>query len=151
LVDKQKEQQIKLTQATADLEKASKNVEIQVKQNESDIAAANLLHELAVLDLEKFVDGDRSKLRNEKDGELQLAEEELIRAKDTYEFSKRIAKKGYKTQQELEANRIAVKKAEINRNKAEEALRVLSNYEFKRTSAELKEKVEEAIREQNRV
>ncbi|MEX2285502.1 MAG: efflux RND transporter periplasmic adaptor subunit [Planctomycetaceae bacterium] len=151
LVDKQKEQQIKLTQATADLEKARKNVQIQEEQNASDIAAANLLFQLAELDLNKFEKGDKSKLLNEKDGELQLAEEELIRAKDTYEFSKRIAKKGYKTQQELEANRIAVKKAEINRNKAEEALRVLRDYEFVRTHAELKEKVEEAKREQNRV
>ncbi len=151
LVDKQKEQQIKLTQSVADLEKARENVQIQLTQNESDAAAADLLHELAVLDLNKFKNGDKSKLRNEKDGDLQLAEEDLVRAKDTYEFSKRIAKKGYKTQQDLEANRIAVKKAEINRNKAEQALRVLRDYELERTLRELTEKVAEALREQKRV
>jgi HlyD family secretion protein len=151
LVDKQKEQQIKLTQGIADLEKAKKNVEIQKEQNASDLAAAELLKTLADLDLEKFKLGLRSQQQNEKDGELQLAEEDLIRARDTYDFSKRIAKKGYKTQQELEANRVAVKKAEINKSKAETALMVLTTYEFKRTLAELEEKTKEADREIKRV
>jgi len=55
MVDAEKQQQIAVTTAKADLEKAEKNVEIQIAQNESDVAAAELQMKLADLDLKKYL------------------------------------------------------------------------------------------------
>lgn len=151
LVEKYKQQQIKLTTADAARNKAENDVKIQIQQNASDIAAANLNIELADLDLTKFDDGEKSKLESEKKGVLALAQEELIRAQDTYEFSKRIAKKGYKKQNELEADRIAVFKAEVEVTRAQKDLDVLTKYQFERDRAELLANSIETDRELKRV
>jgi len=151
LVEEEKTQQILVTQATADLEKSRKNVEIQLNQNMSDIAAAKLNLELAKLDLKKFVEGERNQQANELKGEVLIAQEELTQAEETYQFFKRLAKKGYKSQVELETARVAVVKASNKLAVANEKLKVLQDYTFERTYKELKEKVEEAERELKRV
>lgn len=145
------QQEIKVTQAEADLEKARKNVEIQETQNESDVAAATLAEELAKLDLRKFREGEYNQQVNELNGKIKTFEEELTRARENYEFTKRLAKKGYKSQNDVEAARIAVLKAEINLDVEKEKLKVLQDYTYQRTIAELQENAIESERERRRV
>lgn len=151
LVEQEKQQQILVTQAGADLEKARKNVEIQMNQNLSDEAKGKLALELAILDLKKFVKGERDQQANELRGEVLIAQEELTQADEAYQFAKRLAKKGYKNQVELETARIAVVKARNKLAVAKEKLTVLTDYTFERTLKELTEKVDEARRELKRV
>ncbi len=151
LKEQAKQQEIALTQAKAALKQAEENLEIQRAQNESDIAAAQLNLDLARLDLEKYLHGEYIQQRKEIEGEIKLAEEELARAREFYEFSKRIARKGYRSQNDLEADRIAVTKAEIALRVAQEKLNVLENYTKKRTIAELEANAAELVRELERV
>lgn len=153
LEEQEKQQRILVTQAEADLRKAEENVEIQKQQNESDLAAAKLAQDLAQLDLEKFSapSGEFDQQRNEIKGEIAVAEEELSRAIEAYEFSKRLAKKGYKTQNDLEADRIAVTRARIKRDVAVDKLKVLEEFTYKRTIKELEEKAAESARLYERV
>jgi len=151
LEEQEKTQQIAVTQAEADLEKGRKNVEIQINQNLSDIAAAQLKLDLALLDLKKFERGERIQQLNEHKGEVLIAQEELTQAEETYRFYKRLAKKDYKTQVDVETARVAVVKARNKLAVAQEKLNVLQNYTFERTHKELTEMAEEARRELKRV
>ena len=89
--------------------------------------------------------------RNTIDGEIKLAQEELTRALDKYDFTKRLAKKGYAKQSEVEADRVAVEKAKINHSVAEEKFSVLEKYTSKRQIAELESNAKEFAREVERV
>ena len=151
LVEKEKQLQISVTQAEADVEKGNKNVEIQLNQNLSDLAAARLKLDLARLDLKAFVEGDKIREENELKGDVLIAQEELAQADETYRYFQRLAKKGYKSQVELETARVAVVKAKNKLAVAEEKLNVLQNYTNERNYKEKKENAEESARELVRV
>jgi HlyD family secretion protein len=145
------EDQLKVTQAKAEYEKAVQNLEIVLKQNESDVAAAGLNKTLAALDLSKYEDGEYEQERQKLEGELSVARETLSQAQEDYEFSKRMAKKGYQALNEVETKRIAVNQAQINVDAAREGLRVLERYTKPRTLAELRENKIETERDLERV
>ncbi|MDF1743014.1 MAG: HlyD family efflux transporter periplasmic adaptor subunit [Gimesia sp.] len=151
LVDKEKQQQIQVTQADATLKQAELNVDIQKTQNESDNDAAELAWELAKLDLNKFLEGESKRDLNVKQGAITKSREDLQRAEENFEFSKRIAKKGYKNQNDVEADRITVVKAEIDLEIAKEDLKVEKDYVQKRKLKELQADVKEKERNMARV
>ena len=151
LVDKEQQQRILVTQAAADLEKGAKNVEIQIAQNESDNAAARLKQHLSKLDLQKYLHGDYVQERQTILGEITTFEEGLTRSQENYDFSKRIARKGYKSLIDLEADRIAVLTAGIKLDVEKGKLNVLDKYTYERTIKELEETAAESIRESVRV
>tara|TARA_R110001592_G_scaffold176503_3_gene416196 strand:- start:69324 stop:71324 length:2001 start_codon:yes stop_codon:yes gene_type:complete len=151
LVDKEKQQQIQVTQTEAELKQAEENVEIQKTQNESDTSAAELALILAKLDLEKFLKGESQRDLNVKEGAITKAREDLQRAEEAFEFSKRIAKKGYKSQNDVEADRINVVKAEIDLEIAKEDLKVEKDYVQTRKHKELEADVDEKKRNLDRV
>lgn len=143
LVDKETQQQIKVTQAKAVLDQAREEVEIQRTQNESDMAAAVLKLKLAEIDLRKFVEGDFEQQRIELDSAVQVNVENLSRAKEYLSFLERLVKKGYRMQSDLDAERIAFNKVKNDRVVAEEKLRVLMDYTKERTVSELEANVKE--------
>jgi HlyD family secretion protein len=144
-------QEIVVEQAAATLKTAEKNVEIQETQNDSDIAAAKLKLELAKLDLKAYEEGDYTQQTDTIKGEIKLADEDLKRANDKYAFTQRLIKKGYAKQSEVEADRVAVAKAEINLQVAEKKLEVLKEFTYIRQIAELKANATEFERELERV
>ncbi len=150
LRDKAKQQEIKVTQAEALLAQAREALEIQKTQNESDISASELKLELAKLDLEKYLLGDFSLETNELGGNIELAVEELLRAEENLDFTKEQVKKGYRTQNDQEAARIAVKQAELKLQVAKEKLTVLTDYTSKRNIAELEANAKEFVLELKR-
>lgn len=143
LVDKEKQQQIQVTQAEAEQKQAQENVAIQKTQNESDNSAAKLALQLAELDLQKFLEGESQRDLNVKEGAITKAREDLQRAEENFDFSKRIAKKGYKNQNDVEADRINVVKAEIDLEIAKEDLQVEKKYVQHRKVIELRADVKE--------
>ena len=145
------EDQIKVTQARAEYEKAVQNLEIVRKQNESDVATARLNKLLADLDLTKYQDGEYEQERQKLEDELSVARESLSQKREDYEFSKRMAKKGYQALNDVEIKRIAVNQAQIDVSAAQEGLRVLEQYTKPRTLAELGENKTETERDLERV
>ncbi len=143
LREKAKQQEITVTQAEAAMAQAVEALEIQKKQNESDISAAKLKWDLAQLDLEKYIDGEYPQLEKQLNGNVALAEEELLRVQENQTFTKEQVKKGYRTQNELDAARIAVKQAELKLQGAKEELKVLVDFTKRRTEAELKANAKE--------
>jgi len=153
LKEKAKQQEIVATQASAALAAARETLEIQKTQNESDIAAAALKSKLAKLDLEKFISpgGDYEQQEHSLEGNVAIAQEELARSQETQAFTAMQVKKGYASQNELEAARIAVKQASLKMDGARELLGVLQNFTKERTIAELGANAEESKRELKRV
>jgi HlyD family secretion protein len=151
LEEKEKQQQILVTQAGANLEKARKDVEIQINLNLSTLAAARLKLDLAVIDLKKFLEGDKIQQENEGKGIVLVAQEEMTQADETYQYYIRLAKKGYRSQVELETQRVRLVKARNTYDVARDKLKVLQNYTFERTSKELTQLAKEAARELKRV
>ncbi|HUG19027.1 MAG TPA: HlyD family efflux transporter periplasmic adaptor subunit [Planctomycetaceae bacterium] len=151
LVDQEKQQQIAVEQGSADLEKAVKNVEIQVLQNQSDLSAASLAMDLAKLDLEKYIEGEYPQAMEKVEGEIYQSTEEWKRAEDQYEFTKRLASKGYKTPEDIEADRINVSKTKLLRDVKLTEKKVLEKFIKVRTTKELEELETETARGFQRV
>lgn len=151
LRDKETQQRIAVTQAESLLTQARENVDIQRTQNDSDIAAAQLKLKLSEIDLRKFREGDFLQQQSELDGQKTVASENLNKALEEFDFSNRLAKKGYGTQNELEAKRIAVMKARIDLSVASDKLKVLQDFSYERQIEELEANARENVREVERV
>lgn len=151
LIEKERQQEITVTQAKSQLDSATKEVEIQETQNKSDLAAAELKLRLAEIDLEKYLKGDFEQQKNELRSQVSLQQETTAQALEQYEFTKRLVKKGYKTQNDLETTRIGWEKEKNNLAVAQDKLRVLEKYAYDRTITELQANAAEFKLELKRV
>lgn len=151
LIDRRLSEGINVSNAEAAFVKSKQNYEIQVSQNESDVAGAEQKLTFAREDLVKFRDGDRPFDINKAKESIVLATEEAARAGDKLEWSEKLAEKGFLTATELEADKLSANRAEILLQQAKRELELLENFELPRREAELVAALEEAERELLRV
>jgi len=146
-------QEIRVENTIADLTKAKEDYQIRLKQNESDIRTASLNAKFARLDLEHYVGkevakdvsdetdfsklGDSKKLggiamqkRIEYETEVGLAAEEVQRAEDRLEWTKRLSDKGYVTRNELMADELALKRREADHTQSKYALDLFLQFDL---------------------
>jgi len=146
-------QEITVANVTADLTKATEDYQIQRKQSESDIRAAELNAKFAQMELEYYlgkeigsqIDGktEFSKIaENPKLGgtalqrkiddetDMRLTEEEVQRANDRLEWTKRLFEKKYVTRNEMMADELALKRQEALHLRSEYALQLFLQYEL---------------------
>lgn len=142
-VEKAAETSVRIAEATSAMEEAKEQLGIQKTQNESDIAKAELEKLLAELDLKKYRDGEFFQEKTQIEGQIKLKEEELARSREALVFTKRMARKGYRSQTDLEADQIAVNKADLELQVEKVKLKVLDNYTYKRKIAELESNAKE--------
>ncbi|HSG71364.1 MAG TPA: efflux RND transporter periplasmic adaptor subunit, partial [Planctomycetaceae bacterium] len=110
-----------------------------------------LAKELAELDLRKYIEGEYIQLLEKVEGDIQQRTEELKRAQDQFEYTKRLAAKGYKTPEDIEADRINVLKSKLLLAVSEKEKYVLEKFTFDRTKKELEELKKETERNLERV
>lgn len=151
LVNLQKTQEIAVNDAESLVDQAQKAIEIQTAENESLEAAAILAITLAELDLTAYRDGTFEQTQSQLTGQVALRAEELVRAQENYEFTRRLVNKGLRTQSTLDAQRLAVQQAEHNLSSAQDELMVLEEYTYDRQMAELQALAAESTRERDRV
>ncbi|MFT7462266.1 MAG: HlyD family secretion protein [Pseudohongiellaceae bacterium] len=151
LVDRQVSQEIRVQNAEAAFVKAKQNHAIQVSQNESDVAKSVQELDFAGLDLEKYVDGDMPQESKSKDEAILLADEELSRAQQDLEWSKRLNEKGFLEQAQLDADELAKTRSVVKLNQAKRAKELFEDYEIPRRKKELESMVTEKQRELVRV
>ncbi len=149
--EKRVTQEISVQNGRATLEKAEQQLAIQESQNTSDIAAAERNLEFAHVDLAKYIEGEFPQQVKDREQAIALAEEQLKRDRDQFEWSERLAAKGFVTRTELEADQLTVKRSEIELDKAQRDLELFTKYEHPRSLRELDANVEEAQRELERV
>ncbi len=162
----------------ASLKEAEENLEIQKKQNESDINQAQLKVKFARMDLEKYlgaeiaekvlasksgsIDYDRilkdpalgGEALNKKrqyENKIDLAREELARSQDTVDWSTKLAEKGYVTKSELEADKLAFQQKNVSLEQAKLDYQLFMTYDFPRQIEQLLSNYREAVAELERV
>lgn len=86
------------------------------------------VYETALIAKEEYLDGTYVQERQTIESEVFVAEENLNRAKEYYEYSKRLASKGYVNQLQLEADKFAVEKSRKELEAAKTKLKVLDDY-----------------------
>ena len=153
LVESELQQQIRVTDATANLEKCDKTVQITETTNEKMLSVACLAEELAQLDLEKYIakDGEYEQALQTIEGEVKQTEEELAIAQEEYDRILDQARRGYTSLNNLEAARVKVTQKQIFLNVKKGELTVLNKFTRKRTEAELHQMAEDTVRDTARV
>ena len=127
--------------AEASFISARENLAIVENQAQSDVEQAQLDYELAILDLEKYEEGDYPKSQKEAETNIILSEEEVNRSEDVYKWSQVLFEEKYLSQTELQSDSIADKKAKLALDLANVDLDVLNSFQYKRQIAELNSNV----------
>jgi HlyD family secretion protein len=86
------------------------------------------VYETALIAKEEYLDGTYVQERQTIESTVFVAEENLNRAKEYFEFSKRLAAKGYVNQLQLDADKFAVEKSLKELDAAKTKLKVLDEY-----------------------
>jgi HlyD family secretion protein len=86
------------------------------------------IYETALIAKQEYLDGTYVQERQTIESTVFVAEENLNRAKEYYEYSKRLAAKGYVNQLQLEADKFAVEKSQKELDAANTKLKVLDEY-----------------------
>jgi HlyD family secretion protein len=151
LTQRLKEREITLIGAQADLIKAKEVLAMQELENQSALAKAQLALNLARLDLEKYEQGEFPKSEKEAEAAVALAEEDVSRAKDRYEYTARLVRKGYESPVNLEQERLSLMRYENKLANAERELNLLNRHTRRRTMTQLEAAVIDAQAELDRV
>ncbi len=144
LEDGYRQQKIKLADAELRAQEAKDDLAIAESQSRTDVVAVANRVEMAEIDLEKYIEGDFLQAKRRKESAIRIAQEELKRAQDRLEWTRRLADKEYVTQNDLEADEFALMKTEVELETAEEELKLLEKYTYKKETTSLNTALVEA-------
>lgn len=130
-------QRIRNADVEQNLQKALDTMAITESKAKTDLLEAENRVEIATLDLRKYKEGDYLQDKRKKESAAALAEEELKRAEDKLEWTRKLAEKGYVTQNDLEADEFAVTKTRIQLESAREDLQLLEKFTYERETSKL--------------
>lgn len=151
LIEDRIDRQIEVQNAEAAFVKAREDLAITKSQAESDIAEADLAHRFAIEDLKKYEEGEYPRLVTEAEAKITLALEELENAAETLRWSEQLFEEKYISQTELDGDRLAKNRAQLEHQLAVDALNLLRDYTHKRSKDELAANVEQTERSLDRV
>lgn len=128
LVDKRNEQEIVVANADANLIIAQEKLEITKGDCEALLLDREVDLTLAKMALDKYQQGDYPQLTSQYEADIALADEEVQRAAEKLEWSRRLAKENFLTRTELQADELALKRKEIDFEMAKTKMGVLTNF-----------------------
>ncbi len=128
---------------------AAKDVE---KPSEAAIAVAAKREEIDFAGLVSHgrLGGESLQQRRELESNIDLAIEEMKRAKNKLDWTRKLHEKGYVTRDEMEADELALKRRDVEKERAETALKLFTKYEFPKEAEKLLSDYNEAGRELER-
>ena len=144
LVDERIDHQIRVQNAEAAFVGARENLAVAKNQAQSDVDKAKLAHDFAMQDTKKYLEGEYPNQLKEVEFRIILANEEITRAEENLEWSKKLFNEKYISQTELEADELAVKRRALDLELAQNDLGLLKNFTYKRKLAQLKSDVKQA-------
>ncbi len=151
LVDQKGLQVITVISAEAAFVRARESLAVAKSQAESDIAKAELDVKFARLDLSKYLEGEYPQQQQQAEADITIAGEEVQRARDKLEWSKKLHAQRYLSLIELQADELSLKKADLNLALAVSKRRVLEQYTHVRNLEALESGVEQAEKALDRV
>jgi len=138
------DQDILVQKARASFVDANENLAIIKNQARSDIDVAELNLKFARQDLQQYLDGIYPKDVNELTARIRLAEEDLKRAEDVNDWSKRLYEEKYLSETEYLADRLSVQRRKLERDVTLSNLDLLENYTYHRQIDQLTSDVNQA-------
>lgn len=151
LNDRKIDQQIRVQNAEAAYVSASENLAVVENKTLSDVEQAELALSFANLDLEKYKLGEFPNELKDKKAKITLAQEELKRIQDKLAWSEKLYSENYISESELEADKLSVKKYELDSELAKSDLQLLLDYTYKRQISKLESDVKQSIMALERV
>ena len=110
----------------------------------SDVAKAKLDCRFAQIDLDKYIEGEYPQQLQKAESDITLANEDMQRADDKLDWSKKLEAKGYITRTELQGDKLAKKRSDLSLNQTETQLKLLKEYTYTRELERLKSDVDQA-------
>ncbi len=110
--------------------KAKEDLQIQRLTMEGSVQDAVLKVEFAESDLEKYKEGDWPQQKRAIEARVTISQEEIQRAQDRLNWTRKLEATGYATKDELKADQLTVKRQEITISQAEEELKIVTRYEY---------------------
>ena len=111
--------------------------QIMVNTTEAVVIEARNLYETAKIAQKEYIEGTYVQERQTIEGEIFVAEENLNRAKEYFEYSKKLASKGYVNELQLEADKFAVEKSSKELEATKTKLKVLDDFTKAKTMKQL--------------
>jgi RND family efflux transporter MFP subunit len=140
------DQEVKWKTAEGKAKADKGELEVQKNKAEGEIAKADLDLKLAVLDRDKYIQGEYKKDLDKLNGEIELAKKEWEEAKDKLEHFRPFVKKGFGTPEQLTVKELDVAQKEFLLSSKRAELLVLEKFTRRRQEEELKAKAEDAER-----
>jgi HlyD family secretion protein len=151
LIEKRKEQEI----VVGNVESAVTFTREKLEITKGDCDASQLDSEvelmLAKMEREKYESGDYPQLLHQSESDMALADEEVKRATEKFEWSKRLAQASFLTRTDLQADQLELTRKQINYNMSETKMSVLTNYTVLQQQAILNSRLRKAERAHVRV
>jgi HlyD family secretion protein len=151
LLDQQVERSISVQNAEAAFERARENFEVVRNQTTADIARATLDARFAEEDLKNYLEGTFPRDLKELESRVTMANEEVSRTRQKFEWSERLFEEKYISETELQADRLAAQKAQLDLDLARTNLELLKDFTRPRRVAELQSNVEQTTMALERV
>ena len=146
LVEKRNDQEITANTAHGNLIIAEERLEVTKGDCDANQLEREVTLELAKMELEKYEKGDFPEEKRQREADIALADEELQRAAEKLEWSRKLAKEGFLTRTELQADELALRRKEIDLEMAKTKMNVLTNYTVHQRRATLQSDVRKATR-----
>ncbi len=144
LKDSLAEQEIRTQNAEANRIQARENLEVTRNQAEANIEDAELTLRFARMDQEKYEQGEYPQQLRQSEAEITIAGEELQRASDQLEWSRRLAGEGYITRTELQADELTVKRRQLDLELARGRRTLLTDYTHVQTAERQRSNIKQA-------
>ncbi|UCG32552.1 MAG: efflux RND transporter periplasmic adaptor subunit [Phycisphaerales bacterium] len=138
------QQQIAVDNAEAAFIRARENLAVARNQAVSNISKAELDLQFAQEDVTQYNEGLHPQEVKEAESKITLTREELERAAEKLRWSERLYEDKYISLTEVEADRLAHNRAQLNYELAVASLQLLEDYTSKRKLAELESNVDQA-------
>ncbi len=138
------EQQIRVENAEAQWIQARENLLIVSNAAQASIDDAELALRFARLEKEKFEKAEFAMQLQQAQADISIAQEELQRAQDKQEWSRRLMEQGYLTRTEFQADDLAAKRARLNLDLNHGKLGILTNYTYAQTMERLTREITKA-------
>ena len=146
LVEKRNDQEITANTAHGNLIIAEEKLEVIKGDCDANQLEREVTLQLAKMALEKYEKGDFPEQKRQHEADIALADEELQRAAEKLEWSRKLAKEGFLTRTELQADELALRRKEIDLEMATTKMNVLTNYTVHQQRATFATDVRKATR-----
>jgi HlyD family secretion protein len=137
------DQEIKVQNAEASLIQAQEEFAVAQSQAQSDISQAELAYRFAQEDLRKYIEGEYPKQLEEAETQITLRAEARKQAEDSLVWSERLFAEKYISESDLERDRLAFKRADLELSMARREKDLLENFTHRRQLAQLESDVEQ--------